>query len=99
MNPMSIKKTLLSLILISLFPIAGWANTVSIEAMNLPDTISVQKQDKKKETNKGKTQKKQQPNNPTVKKVPKARKQPRPQVIVKPKIKPIKVIKPKIKKP
>lgn len=101
LNTMSIKRTLLNLIFISLLPFAGSANVVSIETVNLTDTIGVQKQDDKEEVKKEKTQEKQQPNNPAVIKVPKARKQERPQVIVKPniKIKPIKIIKPKIRKP
>lgn len=98
---MSIKRTLLNLIFVALLPLAGYANVVPIEIVNLTDTIKVQKQDDKKETKKEKTQEKKRSGNPVIVEVPKARKQTRPQVIVKPKIniKPIKIIRPRIKKP
>ena len=63
------------------------------------DTAKHQQQDKKKD--KGEKKPNQKPDKPDIKKVPKARKQTRPIVVVKPKIKvrPIKIIRPKIKRP
>lgn len=93
--------TLLSVILVTLFPLAGWGSVLPAKIVNLTDTSRTQKQDDKEEVKKEKTQEKKQPDKPIIKEVPKARKQVRPKVVGKPavKIKPIKVIRPKIKKP
>ncbi len=108
MNNTSTIRILVKTILISLFPLAGWSNVLPIKIVILTDTIITQKQNNKEEIKKDKEeikkedpQDKQPANKPTVIKVPKARKQGRPQIIVKPniKIKPIKIIRPNIKKP
>ncbi|MFD0941352.1 hypothetical protein [Pedobacter boryungensis] len=67
------------------------------------DTILIQKQDDKKENGKEQTNTKKQVNKgiePEIKQVPQARRQPKP-TIIKPivKVKPIKIVRPKIKKP
>lgn len=64
-------------------------------------TIAYQRQDNKKEESKVKPDNQQKPNKPDIAEVPKARKQTRPPVVVKPniKVKPIKVIRPNIKRP
>lgn len=94
-------RTVLSVILVTLFPLVGRGNVLPIKTVNLTDTTRTQKQDDKEEVKKEKPQEKKQPDKPIIKEVPKARKQVRPKVIGKPavKIKPIKVIRPKIKKP
>lgn len=65
------------------------------------DTANYQRQDEKKEKSRKKPDNKQEPVKPDIREVPKARKQSRPPVVVKPKIKakPIKVIRPNIKRP
>ncbi|MGY3054137.1 hypothetical protein ACVWYG_002340 [Pedobacter sp. UYEF25] len=67
------------------------------------DTAKHQQQDKKKDKDKSNSKEKpnQKPDKPDIKKVPKARKQTRPIVVVKPniKVRPIKIIRPKIKRP
>lgn len=73
----------------------------------LSDTTRYQRQDEKKDRrketsdNKEKPNNKQEPSKPDIPEVPKARKQSRPPVVAKPniKVKPIKVIRPKIKRP
>ncbi|MES2827635.1 MAG: hypothetical protein V4687_05765 [Bacteroidota bacterium] len=70
---------------------SGFSLAAQTEVITLtPNT----QQQKKKQEEKG-------PEKPVVKEVPKARKQARPAVVVKPKVKvkPIKIIRPKIKKP
>ncbi|HEX7367032.1 MAG TPA: hypothetical protein VF273_08045 [Pelobium sp.] len=64
------------------------------------DSIKVEKTDKTKEKDQEKANTKPEPKKPEIKKVPKARNQERPKVI-KPniKIKPVKIIRPKIRKP
>jgi hypothetical protein len=101
MNNTSTIRILLKTILISLFPLAGWANVLPIKIVILTDTVKTQKQNDKEEIKKEDPKDKQPENKPTIIKVPKARKQERPQIIVKPiiKIKPIKIIRPNIKKP
>lgn len=86
-------RTLLTVIFSMVLPLV-------VEAKNnhlvvLTDTVKVQPQDKKKEQSKEKPDHK-----PNIKEVPKARKQSRP-TVVKPiiKVKPIKIIRPNIKKP
>lgn len=63
--------------------------------------VAYQYQDNKKEKSKEKPDNKQKPNKTDIVEVPKARKQARPPVVVKPnvKVKPIKVIRPNIKRP
>lgn len=58
------------------------------------------KQDSKESDKKEKQEQKADPGKPDIVEVPKARKQPRPEIVVKPiKVKPIKIIRPKIKRP
>ncbi|MBC7654800.1 MAG: hypothetical protein H7098_10045 [Oligoflexus sp.] len=94
-------RTLFKAILVSLFPLAGLGNVLPVKIVNLTDTVKYQKKNDKEEIKKEDPQDKQQPNKPPIIKVPKARKQERPQVVIKPniKIKPIKIIRPNIKKP
>lgn len=99
-------KVLLTSILILVLPALVWANASSITVPhlltnnNLTDTVRQQQQDEKKDKSKEKQDLKQQPEKPDIREVPKARKQSRPPV-VKPNIKakPVKVIRPKIKRP
>lgn len=65
------------------------------------DSAQYQQQDKEKDQNKETPNPKQVPQKSEIKEIPKARRQSRPPVVVKPhiKVKPIKVIRPKIKKP
>lgn len=94
-------RTLLTVILVTLFSLAGLGSVLTVEIVNFADTVKYQKQADKEEIKKEKPQDKQQPDKPVIKEVPKARKKTRPQVVAKPiiKIKPIKIIRPKIKKP
>jgi hypothetical protein len=88
-------RTLLNIIVILLLPISLWAITPMYDK-ELRDSLSPQRQEKKKSEDKGKPEQ----NVPDIREIPKAKKQSRP-VIVKPNIKgkPIKVIRPKIKRP
>jgi hypothetical protein len=88
-------RTLLNIILILLLPISLWAITPMYDK-EVRDSLSRQQQEKKKSEDKGKPEQ----NIPDIREIPKAKKQSRP-VIVKPNIKgkPIKVIRPKIKRP
>lgn len=105
MNRAFIFKILLTVIFIlTLFPVVQ--ASVPIEKILLTNTANYQQQDEKnnKDKKKPKTEKgdiKQEPNKPDIREVPKARKQSRPPVVVKPNIKakPIKVIRPNIKRP
>ena len=98
MNRPFIFKALLTFTLSA--PFLLWAS-VPMKKGNLIDTAKYQLQDEKKD-NKQKPDQKPEPNKPDIREVPKARKQARPPVVVvKPniKVKPIKVIRPKIKRP
>jgi hypothetical protein len=98
-------KTLLACVFILATPFLLWA-TVPMKEGNLMDTAKYQLQDEKKDNSKQKPDNNDKPNDksgpdkPDIREVPKARKQARPPV-VKPniKVKPIKVIRPKIKRP
>ncbi|HET8828966.1 MAG TPA: hypothetical protein VFM79_06475 [Pelobium sp.] len=104
MNRIFISKTVLKWIFILLFPLSGWANVLpSAKTVVIDSTATPQKNNK--ESSKADQQEKQKPNTPApakpgVKKVPKARKQARPKVIIKPniKVKP-KIIRPNVRKP
>lgn len=89
-------KLLIGSTFILLFPVITLAY-VSPEKTIAGNSVSYQEQDPKKE----KMETKQVPDKPDIGKVPKARKQSRPPVVVKPNIKPkpVKIIRPKIKKP
>lgn len=67
----------------------------------LSDSTVYPKQDKKKDREKEKAEKKKQPDLQEIREVPKARNQGRPPIVIKPnvKVKPIKVIRPNIKRP
>lgn len=80
------------------------AHVLQNKVVLLTDTNRFQRQDEKKEKKEKsdeKTANKQEPNKPEIREVPKARKQSRPPVVVKPniKVKTIKVIRPNIKRP
>ena len=99
-------KALLTSIFILVSPPLIWANASSTTVLhllknnNLTDTVRQQQQDEKKDKPGEKQNPKQQADKPEIREVPKARKQSRPPV-VKPKVKamPVKVIRPKIKRP
>lgn len=90
-------RTLLNIILILLLPISLWAITPMYDK-EVRDSLSRQQQEKEKKKSEDKGKPEQ--NIPDIREIPKAKKQSRP-VIVKPNIKgkPIKVIRPKIKRP
>lgn len=102
--PFNFKSLLIFIVLTMLYPDVR-ANI----SMNkgLADTVKYQRQDERKDKgkersdNKEKPEKKQAPDKQDIISVPKARKQSRPRVISKPNIKakPVKVIRPKIKRP
>lgn len=106
MDRPSIFKVLLTSVFISLSPVFVLASpsltTVHHSSKDMSTgTDSQQLQDKKKDKGERKPDLKQQPDQPGIREVPKARKQSRPPIVVKPKIKakPVKVIRPKIKRP
>lgn len=80
--------------------IAIFSSSVNSDLYSV-DSAQHQQQDKEKNQNKETPNPKQVPQKSEIKEIPKARRQSRPPVVVKPKIKvkPIKVIRPKIKKP
>ena len=93
-------------------PLAGFALPMKKEKIRdisyirnnfvlLSDTARYQRQDTKKDKSKEKPESKPQPDKPDIREVPKARNQGRPPIVVKPnvKVKPIKVIRPNIKRP
>ncbi|TCK85521.1 hypothetical protein [Albibacterium bauzanense] len=104
------KALLSSILLLVLFPPA-WANSLEGKTVagyylknNLTPLIvesEYLQQDDKQIKGKEKPGNNQKPQQPDIKTVPKARKQPRPTVVAKPKVKPkpVKVVRPKIKKP
>lgn len=92
-------KLLLACIFMLWLPVMVRAE-IPVRTTILSDAASPQEQEKKGEKGKEKPGSKQLPDKPGIAEVPKARKQSRPPV-VKPKIKakPVKIIRPKIKKP
>ena len=99
-------RVLLTSIFIVVLPAFVWPSvsltTVRRSSKNdIPADIFRQQQDEKKDENKEKQDPKQQPDKPDIREVPKARNQSRPPVVAKPNIKakPVKVIRPKIKRP
>lgn len=89
-----------------LLPPLVWAGasltTVPRSSKNmLADIARLQEQDKKNDKAQEKQHPEQQPEKTDIREVPKARKQSRPPVVAKPNIKakPVKVIRPKIKRP
>lgn len=95
MDSTSVFRTLLNILLLLLLPTSLWAIT-PVDAKK--DSLSHPQQEKEKKKSEDKGQPEQ--NIPDIREVPRAKKQSRP-VIVKPNIKgkPIKVIRPKIKRP
>jgi hypothetical protein len=100
MDRVFIFRVLFAAILIFVIPPHVQAGLV-VRKKEVTDTVPTLRQEEKKEKGKEKPDNKQEPNKPDVREVPKARKQSRPPVVAKPniKVKPIKVIRPKIKKP
>lgn len=96
-----ISRALLTWTIIVLLPFTGWAGIRPVKPVLLTDTAGYLRQDNKKEKSKEKPDGKQEPDKTDIPEVPRARKQSRPPVVSKPniKVKPIKVIRPKIKKP
>ena len=91
----------LAIILIMMFPVLGYAGQPINAANPLNQEPQEKKQDDKKQDTKKSDQKdKPEPDKADIIEVPKARKQSRPEVVAKPnaKVKPIKVVRPKIKK-
>ena len=95
MERLYILRVLLTASFISALPLLALAN----RSFKQEFAATYQQQDEKKDKSKEKPN--QEPNKPDVREVPKARKQSRPPVVAKPKIKvkPIKVVRPNIKRP
>ncbi|NQX39988.1 hypothetical protein SAMN05421820_106391 [Pedobacter steynii] len=98
MGNTSLFRTLLNIIIILLLPASLWAITPMHDKVAIRDSLSRRQQEKEKKKTEDKGGPEQ--NIPDIREIPKAKKQSRP-VIVKPNIKgkPIKVIRPKIKRP
>jgi hypothetical protein len=95
-----ISRTCVASILIMVFPVLVWAQQHAVEPPVLNQQEKKQ-EEKQQDSRKSGKNEKPDPDKPDIKEVPKARKQSRPEVVVKPniKVKPIKIIRPKIRRP
>jgi hypothetical protein len=96
-RPFIFKTLLTSILILMLHPVVR----ADMPMKFLIDTARYGRQEDQKDKGKEKSDQKPVPDKPVIKEVPKARRQTRPPVVVKPniKVKPIKIIRPRIKKP